>query len=53
MAEAEKKNSKTGFYLFMALLIVCVAAYAGLPFFLKAAGQKAPEPAMQQAAPVP
>jgi hypothetical protein len=42
----KKKGGKTGFYIFLALLLLCLAAYAGTPFFVKKLPQavEAPKP---------
>ena len=33
--QPKQKPNRTGFYLVMALLLLCLAAYAGTPFFVK------------------
>ena len=42
--QPEKKRSKLGFYFFMVLMLLCIAAYAGTPFFVHKVPQAADAP---------
>jgi hypothetical protein len=45
MTEPEKKKGgKAGFYFFIGLLLLCLAAYAGTPFFVHKLPQAAESP---------